>query len=103
MSSNLKFICAKPDDSGNMIPNTGCGEINHIYIHLYNYLDRKGEDIYVAFKDDMTFFIDESCNFPEHWKENSILSLVTNKSGGGKKIDVGECSVCRDDVYIFDR
>jgi hypothetical protein len=42
----MKFICCETDDVEEIIPNSGCGEIDYIHLDLYNYIDTAGEGLF---------------------------------------------------------
>jgi len=98
----LKFTCVELDEAGEEIPNTGCGDVKWIQIHLYECLDKEGEGLFVSFKDDQTFFIDDNNikYFPTHWNKDEILNLVREHFGNGSLVDIGTCPNCGNDIYI---
>lgn len=103
-AKKLIFTCAQPDNQGNPIPASGCGEVDYIWVHCYNFLDRVGEDIFVGFKNDKTFtfeFNDSLC-IPTHWDLKKVIVMANAWSRNGKSINVGSCPKCGHDVYVED-
>ena len=96
----FKFICAQPDEDGNEIPNSGCGEIDYIHLDLYQYLDRAGDGYEISLEDDGTVFFteeQEEC-LPAHLSKSHIINLVKERLD---RIDVGACPHCGEDVYVW--
>jgi hypothetical protein len=96
----FKFVCAQPDEDGNEIPNSGCGEIDYIYLDLYQYLDRAGDGYEISLKDDGTVFLTEEQKecLPARLSKSHIIEMVKERLD---RVDVGACPHCEKDVYVW--
>ncbi len=95
----FKFVCAQPDEDGNEIPNSGCGEIDYIHLDLYQYLDRAGDGYEISLEDDGTVFFteeQEEC-LPRHFSEPNIIEMVKESV---ERVNMGGCPSCGWGVYI---
>jgi hypothetical protein len=96
----FKFVCAQPDEDGNEIPNSGCGEVDYIYLDLYQYLDRAGDGYEISLKDDGTVFLTEEQKecLPARLSKSHIIEMVKERLD---RVDVGACPHCEKDVYVW--
>ncbi len=97
----FKFNCADCDDDGEQISGTGCGDIPVITLHLYHFLDREGEGLYISFNEDGEFFFSkEQEKYLGFFDKQKIIDHVVKSSQNGKNLDIGECPKCHRDVSI---
>ena len=93
MSFTMKFICCETDDDEEIIPNSGCGEVDHLHLHLYDYIDTAGEGLYVTLKNDGTVFFKEeqSWHHPSYWDQSKLIEIVKSTTDRKYSLDFGQC------------
>ena len=95
----FKFVCAQPDEDGNEIPNSGCGEIDCIDVDLYGYFYHNDGDLFVSVRNDGTVFFTEEQkeSLPRHFSEPNIIEMVKESV---ERVNMGGCPNCGWGVYI---
>jgi hypothetical protein len=98
----MKFICAEIDDEEVRIPDSGCGEVDHIYLELYNHIGRSGEDIYFSIRNDGTVFFTEEQSeyFPDYWDQSKLIEIIRKKTDKAYSIDCGSCPECGELIIV---
>jgi len=100
----FKFNCSRFDRKGNVIPNSGHGDIDHVICHCYAFLDRPGEGYYISFGTDGKFFFteDQAKYMPGYWSQDAIIKLAEKWSNHGHNLNIEQCyhKNCRNDVEI---
>lgn len=98
----FRFNCSDCDDNGDPIPNTCCGDLDVINIHLYNHLDRAGQQIYISFDTSGKFFFtnDQERYLEVYWSKDAIINLVERNTNHGRNLDIETCPKCHNDVTI---
>ncbi len=97
----MRFVCNEYDDKGNLIPNSGCGEIDHITFDGYDFGDRQLEQVmFKASIEDGKVVV----NTVDDWSKNSYLKGLNKKhwlkeaKEHQADLDVATCPNCGNDV-----
>jgi len=92
----MKFVCGETDDNDEIIPDSGCGEVDRIYLHLYNFIDTPGEGRKVTIDNAGNVFFTESQVhwFPSYWNKDKLIQIVKRKTDQAYSLDFGECPHC---------
>lgn len=102
--AKFRFNCSDYDKHGDPIPGTGHGELSSCAVHLYSYLDRAGEQIYISLGTDGKFFFSEEQEkyLEVYWSKDAIINLVDRNSNHGRNLDFEQCPHpnCQNDVGV---
>jgi hypothetical protein len=92
----MKFVCGETDDNDEIIPDSGCGEVDRIYLHLYNFIDTPGEGFKVTIDNAGDVFFTEAQVhwFPSYWNEDKLIQIVKRKTDQAYSLDFGQCPNC---------
>lgn len=89
------FICGEKDKNGNFIKDSGCGEIEHASIRLYDLIGFDGADRRISISKNGDFFFtdDQMKEIPEFWDLKNFYELVKRKVSSLDSIEC-LCSKC---------
>ncbi len=94
------FICDDADDSGNPIPDSGCGVIDHVLFEGYDFGDRLLEGVKFKARIDSDGHLTVEAADPEddYWKGLNMSHWIGQALDFVRDLDVAECPKCMHEV-----